>query len=190
MEGTNLGKKILWYTELKGVPQAANPDEVTTHPRHQTSLIEHWTPNATIGNLETLIETRFGNSTDYVLYIIEPVECETEDMIDFRSTPIDSEEVRSKSAFWAIKPGGWIEAHRVCKNCKDKWRNRPNDFGTKKPNRGGTGGLSWNVCSRCETALPQIEGTYSCVKIGDCLGTAAQLRQQQQQLPVVRQWGF
>ena len=94
MEGTSLGE-ILWYTELKGVPQAAHPDEATTHPRHQTTLIAHWTPNATIGNIETVVEERFGN-TDYVLYIIEPVECESPDMIDFRSIPIDSAEIGGK----------------------------------------------------------------------------------------------
>ena len=95
----------MWYTEFKGVPQAAHPDEVTTHPRHQTTMIAHWTPNATIGNIETLVEARFG-STDYVLYIIEPVECESPDVIDFRSIPIDSEEIKGKSAFWGTGAKG------------------------------------------------------------------------------------
>ena len=106
------------------------------------------------------------------------MKCASPNMIDFDSTPINTANVRKKSAFWGIGPGGWIEAHRVCKNCKELWKRGPywaNWTGSDKPNKGGVGGLSWNVCSRCETALPLIEGTYSCVKIGDCLAAATRI---------------
>ena len=94
-----------------------------------------------MGNIEELVDVRYG-STCYILYMIEPIPHESLDATDFKSTPLNSEMKRHQNVFWTMPPKGWIEAHRVCKGCKTRWDLGSKEFGERKPNKRGMGGLS------------------------------------------------